>query len=161
MNIMKLLKLVYLLDRRSIERRGIPVVGGSYFSLPNGPITSELLDLVNAGRLAGADDCRWEEFISDRQDHEVGLRGEAPCDHLSQSEMDLVDEIYGDFGGMDQWQIRDWTHEHCDEWTPLEQGRDSIPLERVAEAIGKNEDEIRVMREEAAEQVFMHRVFRG
>jgi len=30
MNIMKLVKLLYLLDRLSLDRRGIPVVGGDY-----------------------------------------------------------------------------------------------------------------------------------
>ena len=52
-NVMKLIKLIYILDRLSIQRRGVPVVGGVYFSMRNGPVTSELLDLVNAGELAG------------------------------------------------------------------------------------------------------------
>ena len=73
MNIMKLVKLVYLLDRLSIQRRGLPVVGGAYFSMRNGPVTSEMLDLVNAGSLWGVAQCDWERFISDRQNHEVSL----------------------------------------------------------------------------------------
>jgi hypothetical protein len=76
--IMKLVELVYLLDRLSLARRGIPVVGGTYFSLPNSPVTSEFLDLVNSGRLWDPAECRWEEFISDRQDHEVGIIKDAP-----------------------------------------------------------------------------------
>ena len=58
MNIMKLVKLIYLLDRLSLEKRGIPVVAGTYFSLPNGPITSEFLDLINSGCLSGEANCR-------------------------------------------------------------------------------------------------------
>ncbi|MCX6925812.1 MAG: Panacea domain-containing protein, partial [Verrucomicrobia bacterium] len=53
MNIMKLVKLMYLLDRLSLDRRGVPVAGGDYLSMRNGPVTSELLDLINAGRLFG------------------------------------------------------------------------------------------------------------
>ena len=53
MNIMKLIKLVYLLDRLSLERRGLPVLGGDYFSMKNGPVISEMLDLINAGGLDG------------------------------------------------------------------------------------------------------------
>ena len=53
---MKLVKLVYLLDRLSIEKRNIPVVGGDYLSMRNGPATSEVLDLINAGKLADEDD---------------------------------------------------------------------------------------------------------
>ena len=42
LNIMKLVKLMYLLDRLSIDRRGMPVAGGDYLSMRNGPVTSEV-----------------------------------------------------------------------------------------------------------------------
>ena len=156
MNIMKLVKLVYLLDRLSIARRGIPVVGGTYFALPNGPITSELLDLINSGTLWGEPDCHWDALIGARQDHEVSLRCEAPTyDHLSRSEIALMDEIYAEHGGKDQWALRDWTHAHCEEWTPLEQGRGCITIESIARAGGKSDAEIRQMEDEAAELAFL------
>src|SRR5437016_6053727 len=104
---MKLVKLVYLLDRLSLERRGIPVVGGAYFSLPNGPITSEFLDLVNSGEHWGVQNCRWEEFISDRQNHEVGLAKDAGQDHLSESELEMVAAVYREHGARNQWELRD------------------------------------------------------
>ena len=72
-NILKLVKLVYLLDRLSIQRRGVPVVGGAYVSMRNGPVTSELLDLINAGSLWGSPTGDWEKLISDRQNQEVSL----------------------------------------------------------------------------------------
>jgi uncharacterized phage-associated protein len=53
--IMKLAKLVYLLDRLSLQRRGLAVGGGDCLSMKNGPVTSELLDLINAGTLDGID----------------------------------------------------------------------------------------------------------
>src|SRR5271170_4198962 len=73
LNVMKLVKLVYLLDRLSIAKRGIPVVGGVYYSMRNGPVTSELLEIINAGRLADDSDSSWEQFISSREDHFVSL----------------------------------------------------------------------------------------
>jgi uncharacterized phage-associated protein len=154
-NVMKLVKLVYLLDRLSLARRGIPVVGGAYFSLPNGPVTSELLDLINSGCLSGVADCRWEEFITDRQNHEVAMIKEAPPDHLSDSEMGLIDKLYLEHGGKDQWQLRDWCHEHCEEWIPLEQGRGRIPVERMARALGKTDEQIARLTEEARELSFL------
>ncbi|MCI0535393.1 MAG: SocA family protein [Verrucomicrobiales bacterium] len=159
MNIMKLVKLVYLLDRLSMARRGIPVVGGAYFSLPNVPITSELLDLINSGCLSDEPDCRWDDLISDRQDHLVALKAEAPSEHLSPAEMDLIDEIYRDHGTKDQWELRDWCHEHCEEWTPLEKGRDRIPLENIARAVGKTDEQIKRLAEEAAELNFVSSAF--
>jgi hypothetical protein len=148
---MKLVKLVYLLDRLSLARRGIPVVGGAYFSLPNGPITSELPDTISSGCLAGKPDCHWDDYLSDRQDHQVALKGPARCDHLSPAEMDLIAELYREHGAKNQWELRDWCHEHCEEWTPLEDGRDRIPLEKIARAVGKTDEQIRRLTEEAQE----------
>lgn len=158
-NVMKLVKLVYLLDRLSIARRGIPVVGGIYYSMRNGPVTSELLDLVNAGRLWGEAECHWEEFISDRQDHEVELRQMPPIEHLSESELKLIDEIYREHGSKDQWQLRDWCHERCGEWTPLQEGRERIDLEELARNVGKTEEQIKRIREEAAESNLLAQFF--
>jgi hypothetical protein len=150
-NIMKLVKLVYLLDRLSVARRGIPVVGGAYFSLPNGPITSEFLDLINSGCLWGVAECRWEEFVSDRKDHEIGMIKEASRDHLSDSEIDLIDAIYQEHGKKNQWELREWCHEHCGEWSPLQEGRERIDLETVALNVGKGEEEVRRIKQEAVE----------
>lgn len=158
-NIMKLVKLVYVLDRTSLATRGIPVVGGAYFSLPNGPITSEFLDLINSGRVCGAGESCWDECISDRMNHDVTLVGEAKSDHLSPAEQDLIEGVYREHGGKNQWQLRDWCHEHCEEWTPLEQGRERIALERLARAVGKTEQEVSRLKEDAEELSFIARAF--
>ena len=84
MNIMKLVKLMYLLDRLSLDRRGVPVAGGDYLSMRNGPVTSELLDLINAGRLFGEPDQRWEQCVTDRRDHDIKL---GMCPHATTSLM--------------------------------------------------------------------------
>ena len=159
-NIMKLVKLVYLLDRLGVRKRNAPVVGGHYYSLPNGPITMELLDLLNAGSLYGAEESEWQTLISDRQDHEVSLQKEAPEEHLSEKELALIEEVYGDFGGMDQWQLREWTHKHCPEWTPLEHGRAEIDLLLLGRALGKETSEIEEMLESAREQEFVGTLLR-
>lgn len=158
-NIMKLVKLVYLLDRLSLAQRGLPVVGGAYFSLPNGPITSEFLDLINSGGLWGVKDCHWDEFLSDRNDHEVAMIKEAPRDHLSDSEIDLIEAVYQEHGNKTQWELRDWCHEHCDEWTPLEQGRERIAVDRIARAVGKTDAQIARLKEQTAELHFLATAF--
>ena len=83
MNIMKLVKLMYLLDRLSLDRRNSPISGGDYLSMRNGPVTSEMLDLINAGRLIGESDRRWELCVSNRTNHEVKLEKMPPREHLS------------------------------------------------------------------------------
>jgi uncharacterized phage-associated protein len=148
-NVMKLVKLMYLLDRLSIDRRGIPVVGGQYLSMRNGPVTSELLDLVNAGRLDGEPDTRWEQSISDRVNHEVRLEAIPAREYLSEADMELLDLIWNEHGHRDQWQLVDWCHTYCVEWTPLDRGSAPIAVELIAQALGKTQEAIsRISREE-------------
>lgn len=99
MNIMKLVKLVYLLDQLSLDRRGIPVVGGDYLSMRNCPVISELLDLINAGQLLGDPGTRWQQCISDRRNHEVQLDSMPAREHVSDAEVALLDEIWTEHGG--------------------------------------------------------------
>jgi uncharacterized phage-associated protein len=152
-NVLKLVKLVYLLDRLSIQRRNIPVVGGAYFSMKNGPVTSEVLDLINADRIAGTESV-WPNYISSRRNHEVEIN-EIPTGFLSESEVDLLEEIYREHGTKDQWQLRDWCHRHCAEWTPLIAGHCSITPFVIAKALGKSEEQVREVVADADESAFV------
>jgi uncharacterized phage-associated protein len=151
MNIMKLVKLVYLLDRLSLDRRGIPVVGGDYLSMRNGPVTSEVLDLINSGRLFGESDLRWEQSVADRHDHEVQLERMPEREHLSDAEISLLNEIWSEHGDKDQWQLVEWCHTHCGEWTPVSRGCAPIAVERIGQALGRPPEFIQKLTREAAE----------
>jgi uncharacterized phage-associated protein len=159
LNIMKLVKLVYLLDRLSLDRRGIPVVGGDYLSMRNGPVTSELLDIINAGRLFGEQDNRWEQSISDRRDHDVQLEQTVGREHVSDAELALASEIWAEHGGKDQWQLVEWCHTHCPEWTPVTRGCAPIAVERIAIALGKSPELVQRLRQEAAELNLLGEIF--
>jgi uncharacterized phage-associated protein len=159
MNIMKLVKLVYLLDRLSLDRRGIPVCGGDYLSMRNGPVTSEVLDLVDAGRLAGEGDRRWEQCIGARTNHEVRLEKQPVREHLSDAEVSLLDEVWAEHGGKDQWQLVDWCHAHCREWVPVANGCAPISVEQVGMALGKSAEQVARLRQEAAELNQLDEIF--
>ena len=99
--------------------------------MKNGPVTSEALDLVNAGRL-GNQRSRWNETMSDRNNHRIELLNDPGTDHLSESEIELIDSIYSMFGSKDQWELRDWCHSHSSEWKPLADDRNDITVEQMA-----------------------------
>lgn len=159
MNIMKLVKLMYLLDRLSLDRRGVPVAGGDYLSMRNGPVTSEVLDLINAGRLFGEPDQRWEQSVSDRRDHDVKLEQMPAREHLSDAEAALLDEIWREHGSKDQWQLVDWCHAHCKEWTPVTNGCAPIAVEQIGMALGKTPQQIQRLRQEAVELNRLDEIF--
>jgi uncharacterized phage-associated protein len=159
MNVMKLVKLMYLLDRLSLDRRNSPVSGGDYLSMRNGPVTSEMLDLINSGRLIGESDRRWEECVSNRTNHEVSLEKMPAREHLSESEILLIDEIWAEHGAKDQWQLVDWCHHHCKEWVPVASGCAPIAVEQVGIALGKSPEQVARLRQEAIELNQLDEIF--
>lgn len=150
LNIMKLVKLLYLLDRLSLVRRGVPVLGGDYFSMKNGPVTSEALDLVNAGSLEGFT-TDWAEYISDRADHNVALTADPGTDRLSESEQVMIGEIYSAHGQKSPFELVEWCHQNCAEWRPVTQGRHEIRVEDILEVGGRSPDYIARVVAEATE----------
>jgi AraC-like DNA-binding protein len=78
---------------------------------------------------------------------------------VSESEIQLIAEIYKEHGQKDQWQIRDWCHQNCGEWTPLQAGREKIQVEDIAVNVGKSEAEVKRISEEATESNLLSAVF--
>lgn len=106
MSHIKLIKLLYLADRQALLSWGRPLTFDWYVSLPHGPVLSFTLDKINTER-ASAEDSYWHTYISERQSHDVALLCSAPVDHLSPAEEVVLDDIYKEFGRLDQWQLRD------------------------------------------------------
>lgn len=139
--ILKLVKLIYLADRLSLEKRRIPVVGGSFYSLKHGPVTSEVLDLINDGTREG--DSPWELLISDRANHLVATaRVLLEYDALSASELRVLEEVWQKFGAQDKWDLVRWTHQHCEEWSDPCGGRMEISTRKLAESFGWKPSEV-------------------
>lgn len=133
--ILKLVKLIYLTDRLSLQKRRIPVVGGSFYSLPHGPVTSEVLDLINDGTRSG--DSPWEQLITDRANHKIAISQRMDSyDALAPSEMRLLEEIWATFGARGKWDLVNWTHQHCEEWSDPKSGRSEISARKLAESFG-------------------------
>ena len=145
--ILKLVKLIYLADRRSFETRQVPIVGGHYYSLKHGPVTSEVLELINDGTPLG--ESPWEKLISDRANHKVATAAEIDSyDALAPSEISILNEIWKDFGPLDKWELVDWTHKHCEEWADPNGGRLDIKARKLAESFSWNAEEIETFLEE-------------
>ncbi|MEQ1752244.1 MAG: Panacea domain-containing protein [Prosthecobacter sp.] len=141
MDILKLVKLIYLADRASLQSRRTPIVGGAFYSLKHGPVTEEVLDLINDG--TPGTDSPWERLISDRANHRLAVREPLlEYDALSVSEMGVLKEVWKRFGQHGKWELVTWTHQHCEEWSDPRGGRIEISARRLAESFGWKSQEI-------------------
>ena len=114
MSYMKLIKLLYLVDRRSLVERGVPVTYDRYVSMQHGPVLSETLDLINYGSGPG-EESYWETYVDQDSSYEVSLKDDCPTDELSEAELGLVRAVYDHFGKLDRWAVVDSVHE-LPEW---------------------------------------------
>lgn len=142
MSYMKLIKLLYVMDRTALSRWGHPVTYDRYVSMPHGPVLSFTLDRINEGdepNYLGY----WSKFISPPSAYEVSLIAHPQDDDLSEAETSLIDDIYAEYGRWDQWQLRDYCHENFSEWKNPEGTSFAIDYRDILEAVGKTEAEIK------------------
>lgn len=109
MNHMKLIKLLYILDREALLRWGAPVTFDRFVSMNNGPVLSSVLDRINA-QVDPAHCTYWHEYISERRRNTVKLKEFAGTDELSQAELNLAKEIYEEHGRRNRWDLVEFVH---------------------------------------------------
>ncbi|MET3615449.1 putative phage-associated protein [Rhizobium aquaticum] len=140
LNVLKAIKLVYLVDRESIKRFGFPVLDEKRVSMPHGPVNSMTYSYI-AGDY-DADAVGWSDFLRDRENHDVALASTSlnadDLDELSEADIECADAVWERFGGMDKYALRDWTHNprNVPEWEDPQGGSNPIPLQRILNAVG-------------------------
>ncbi len=111
---MKALKLVYFADRMHLRRFGRTILGGDYFGMCHGPVHSEVRDVIEKTQLNDPDEESYVEERLKRDDNEIVVAENARFSRdnpaFSDSEVDVMDEVWRIFGSFDQWLLREITH---------------------------------------------------
>lgn len=128
--VLKLVKLMYLAEREHLRKYFRPITLDRFVSMPHGPVPTATYDLIN-GALESEE---WERLIEDREHHHVSLRDMdfEPCE-LSELEEQTAREVWERFKDLNQWELRDWTHDHCPEWEDPDGSSYPIPYSRILE----------------------------
>lgn len=161
MSHLKLMKLLYLAERESIRESGFPMSEDKYVSMPHGPVLSMTLDLMNGNVESQSNG--WEFWVSDKEDHEISLRklfnSLEDLDELSRSELELLQRIWDQFGSMNKWQIRDWTHDYCTEWKNPHGSSQPIDFQKMACAVGFDAKVSKELQERLNEENYIEQLF--
>lgn len=140
MSYLKLIKLLYFVDREALLRWGRPVTTDRYVSMDNGPVVSRIYDLIREEPAPGTDSV-WRHYISAPQEWEVSLLAEPETNELSRAEEDLVDEVYQNYGRMNRWDMVRISHE-LPEWQDPKGSAIPIQYRDILRAGNKTESEI-------------------
>lgn len=159
---LKLMKLLYLSEREAIKVFGWPISGDRLVSMPHGPVLSQTLNLMDGD--VESQPGGWEEWISDKENHELSLRNPLnlnTLDELAPAEIDILKSVWEKFGAMSKWEIRDWTHQHCAEWQDTNGSSYPIEYETLARAVGFNHTAAKELADQIQAQHQIARIFSG
>jgi len=154
MSYLRLLKLLYIADRESLNRSLRPIIGSRPVAMKEGPLHSEVLDLVKGRHV---DEPLWSEYIR-RDRYEIELVKDPGVSELSRFEIDLLTEISEDLASESDWEIVERTH-GFPEWDKNYTANTSrtIPLEDLIDAVGRSAEKEEIL-EEAKEDAAIDRL---
>lgn len=147
MHYIKLIKLLYLVDRASLLRWGTIVTTDQHVSMDQGPVGSNLYRLIT-------EEARnvpfWSQYISaPLGEFEVALKTQdIPRDRLSNAEEHLIEEIYERYGYRNRWDIIDNVMHKLPEWQNPEGTSIPIRIEDILEPEGETPEEINTIKRE-------------
>lgn len=150
---LKLIKLLYLCDRQSMDTYGDSISGDRFVAMKHGPVLSQTYDLVKNG---GEEESGWNHWIRGSENYEVSLKPQkisiVDLDELSEADIEILDCVMAKFGHMSKYQIRDYTHDHCSEWQ--DPGCTSVAITPYATftALGRTTDDATMLQERIFER---------
>lgn len=149
LNYTKLIKLLYLADRKAFAQCGYSITGDTYVSMKNGPVLSGLYDLIKNKAADKSLQKYWNANFQTtdydvRTAHDIKSYGK-----LSDFEMETLDRIDAQFHNFTYLEMIDYVHDpkNCPEW---QETTSSIPLlkSEILKKLGFSDKEIRLMQEE-------------
>lgn len=140
MSYLKLLKLMYLADRRALLEQGRPITFDRYVSMDHGPVLSQTYNLIVAEEAPEAHSY-WREFVSEPlPGYEVSLRKDAPTGALSLNQVEVLDDVFAEYGHLGRWELVRITHT-LPEWEDPRGSSVPIALRDILRGGGMEDEE--------------------
>jgi uncharacterized phage-associated protein len=158
MEYLRLLKLMYLADRESLDQLGYPITGDQYFSMKHGPVLSRVYNLAKAVVHGTATDGPWSRQIAGRGRYHLKLVSSPEVGPLSEREVQILTDVFARHRHHDIWEIRDQTH-LLPEWEDPGLTSKEIEPETILRVLGKSDVEIKEIAQKARETEYFDRLF--
>ncbi len=150
-NFYRLAKLLYLTERASWIKLEEPAIGGTYFSLSDGPMIQETTDAANKNGNFPI----WEQFLQTKplkNGKEVTTKPSADpgCDMLSEALIQIIDQLVAETHAWKNTEIKVHCHSLKEFKSPANSGRSPIDTEDILKAGGKSAQRVKTLQAEIA-----------
>ena len=158
MSYLKLIKLMYIVERSAILRWGRSVTFDRFVSTPHGPALSRTYDLLRDEPQPDIPS-PFHGLVSSPESFRVATKAAGPEPRtLSQAEIDLIAEVSSEYGGLTEWGVRDLTHIFPEFEDP--QGSSKvIPIRSILARNGTTEPEVNAILAEIDALAYAEHVF--
>lgn len=139
MNVLKLMKELYLADRASIAERDVSISGDYFVSMPHGPVLSNTLNMLNDIPYT-----IWGEHldkIASEYHYDVAIKKSLDFDRLSKKDKSYLENVAEQFKDMTAYELEKYTHT-LPEWVDPKGSSRKIRFTTVMKALGKTDEEI-------------------
>ncbi|MDE2893759.1 MAG: Panacea domain-containing protein [Chloroflexota bacterium] len=156
MDYLKLVKLLYLADRASLIETEVPITDDRYASMKHGPTPCQVLELILQEQ--PREDSIWHRYI--KREHFVAhLCEPVEWEQLSESNVDLLNEIYETYGQLRPSQVVCET-QALPEWR--DPGESAIPIDPadILRYAGYSDDAIELVAD-SNEAVYLFREYQA
>lgn len=152
-----LLKMLYIADRVALQRMEQPITGDHYVSMDYGPVLSGVYDLIKGQPVDDALPL-WSKFISPRDTTKsVSLIADPGNEDLCEEEEEIIQQVYTTFGHLDPFDVAEWTHD-LPEWQDPHGSAIPISVEDILKNVGKSNEEIQEIQQEAIREAYLDKV---
>ena len=131
-NYTKLLKLLYLADRRSLLERERPITFDTYVVMDNGPVLSQTYDLIKEIDL---DLYFWNKHIT-RKGYNVALTEPVKLRLLSRSDIKILDAIFTEYGHFTYSELIEICHKLPEYRRPKDGTSVDLSTEKILTCLG-------------------------
>jgi uncharacterized phage-associated protein len=145
-DMIKTVKLAYLSDRRFLELYDRPLLNDDLYCLDHGPIDSTTLDYIKGNVVDKVKYSVWAEYVSpvDPTTYKFSVASDdVYFGELNEAEEKVLSDIASEFQDMQPFELVDWIHEHCSEWSNPRGTSTPLSYADVLKALGKNQFEKR------------------
>jgi uncharacterized phage-associated protein len=116
----KLMKLLYFVERRWLIERGTTIFEDSFFAMDEGPVLSEVYNCMKDPSNGTSVGDTWRLVLSQIDNETITRKGELnPSQYLTQAQLKLVDAIWDQYGSMSKDEIVKEAHQ-LPEWNALQ-----------------------------------------
>lgn len=159
MSYLKLMKLMYLAEKKFLLEHGERLTGDEMVSMPRGPVLSAVYDCF-----CGGQEQYWNNWIRNPGNYNLALREEIKnqineedpldtFDELSEADQKVLDAVYDEYGQMNRWNLVHLLHDpkFCPEWENPNGSSYPIPPASLLMKNGKTKAESDAILEKLAE----------